>query len=135
MEIITESPEATQEFGQKFTDTVRKGGVVALSGTLGAGKTAFVQGLAKGLGITERIISPTFILMRQYNNLYHLDLYRLEKELEEEIENLGLPQIWNQDSNIVVIEWAEKIKDLLPQNTIFITFEVLAENRRKITIS
>lgn len=103
-------------------------------GDLGAGKTSFVQGLAKGLGINQPIVSPTFILMRSYNNLYHLDLYRLEGELSMEIENLGLQDLWGKKGNIVVIEWAEKIRELLPKKTIWIDFQDLGEDKRKISI-
>lgn len=102
-------------------------------GDLGAGKTTFVQGLAEGLGIKERILSPTFILMREYGNLYHVDLYRLEEGIDEEVRNLGLTDIWGKKDNIVIIEWAEKITDLLPENTIWMNFEILDEGRR-ITI-
>jgi len=101
---------------------------------LGSGKTTFVQGLAKGLGIEKKIISPTFILMRTYGNLYHVDLYRLEGNVAEEAKNLGLTDIWGKKDNIVVIEWAEKIKEIIPKKAKWIKFENIGEDERKITI-
>ncbi len=114
---------------------MKGGAIFALSGNLGAGKTTFIQGLAKGLGIKVKIISPTFILMRKYgNNFYHLDLYRLEGDVEREVKNLGTEEIWEDGKNVVVIEWAEKIKDMLPKDTKWIVFENLGEDKRRIAI-
>lgn len=146
MESITKSAFETQKLAYQIADTVKKsidekqtGIVIALSGDLGAGKTTFVQGFAKALGILDRLISPTFVLMRKYplrdsEVLYHLDVYRIDKNIKEEIENLGLTEIWNTKGNIIVIEWAEKIKALLPEDTIWITFEYVDEDTRKITV-
>lgn len=121
-------------------------------GDLGSGKTTFVQGLARGLGIKERILSPTFILMRQYDiktknqnknasfgraklkNLYHIDLYRLVGNIEQEYRSLGLEEIVGEKENIVVIEWAEKVRGLLPADTIWIRFGIVGEDGRKIII-
>lgn len=143
MEYITQSAEETQELGRKLSVNLNGGEVIALSGDLGAGKTTFVQGLAEGLGITSRVNSPTFIIMRSYQitngqslitNLYHIDLYRLENNIEEEIKNLGITDLWGNQENVFIIEWAEKAKDLLPENTTWIKFENLEEDGRKITI-
>lgn len=140
MEYLTQTAWETQELGQSFGASLKKGGVLALVGDLGAGKTTFVQGLAKGLGIKERITSPTFILVRSYqaqkkgiSNLYHVDLYRLEKNVSEEIENLGLPEVWADKNNLVVVEWAERARETLPKGTVWITFANRGEGR-KITI-
>ena len=133
MESITKSANETQILGKKFSASLTGGETIALIGELGAGKTTFAQGLAQGLGIEGRIVSPTFILMRTYGNLYHIDLYRLEKDIDEEVKNLGLTDIWGKKENIVVVEWAEKITEMLPENTIWINFEIL-DNGRKITI-
>jgi tRNA threonylcarbamoyladenosine biosynthesis protein TsaE len=109
------------------------GGILALTGNLGSGKTTFVQGLAEGLGIKSRIISPTFILMRKYDkNFYHIDLYRLEEKVEQEVKNLGLEDIWTNPQNLVVIEWAEKIKNIIPKTAIWIKFENLGGDKRRI---
>lgn len=141
MEFITKSTRETQNVGRKIAaDLIRKTPtVIGLTGDLGSGKTTFVQGFVKALGIKKNIISPTFILMRTYkakrnNVLYHLDLYRLESNLEREIENLGIKDIWKEEKNILVIEWAEKIKDWLPDGTIWIKFEYLSDDQRKIII-
>ncbi len=134
MEYITENAEATKRLGQKIGSSLKGGETIALSGALGAGKTTFVQGFAEGLGITSKIISPTFILMRKHGRLYHVDLYRLEKNVEKEVENLGLTDIWGKDDNVVVIEWAEKAQAVLPKSTIWIDFVSVDENKRKITV-
>jgi len=121
--------------------------ILALTGDLGSGKTTFLQGFASGLGIEQRVISPTFILMRkykispntihgsQYTDFYHIDLYRLEENVEQEVKNLGIEEIWTNPDNIVAIEWAEKIKQMLGKDTIWIKFENLGEDKRKLLIS
>ena len=131
----------TQEFGQNFANKLKGGETLALIGDLGGGKTTFVKGLAQGLGIKENITSPTFILMKEYDikikdqkskikNLYHLDLYRLEGDIEKEVKNLGIEDIWGKEENIVVIEWADKIEDMLPPHTIRIYFEEIGDERK-----
>jgi len=134
MEIITKNAKETFELGRKIGSSLMGSEVLAFVGNLGAGKTTFIQGLAHGLKIKSKIVSPTFILMRQYGDFYHLDLYRLEGDVKKEVENLGLFDILQDTKNIVAIEWAEKIKDNLPKNTKWITFENINEDTRKITI-
>src|SRR3989304_8427435 len=137
MEFITKSAEETKRLGKKLASNLAGGEVFALSGDLGSGKTTFVQGFARGLGVTARIVSPTFILMRKYatpeKNFYHVDLYRFEEKVEEEVINLGLPDIWGREENITVIEWAEKIKNMIPAVATWIKFENLGGEKRKIT--
>lgn len=139
MEVFTKSTQETKDLGRKFSATLKGGDVIGLKGGLGSGKTTFVQGVAKALGIKSRVISPTFILMRKYEikhksikQIYHIDLYRLEEELGVEIKNLGLDQIIDEKANVVFIEWADKIADFMPQTVRYITFEVINENVRKI---
>lgn len=137
---ITHSNTETQKLAEKLAKWIRQAhhcNVVALSGDLGAGKTTFAQGFAKGLGIKDKIISPTFVLIRQHMNLpagrqvfYHVDLYRIES-----FKELGLEELFSDKNNIVLIEWAEKIKNLIPKNAIWITFKMLSENKREITLS
>jgi tRNA threonylcarbamoyladenosine biosynthesis protein TsaE len=127
----------TQKLGYDFAGALQKGEVICLYGELGSGKTTFTQGLAQGLGIKNRIISPTFVIIRSHSlksgMFYHVDLYRIETE--KDIENLGLEEIMNDPKNIVVIEWAEKLKSLLPKNRIEIKFVNEKENLRKIVFS
>lgn len=135
METITKNASETSRFGEEIGSSLKGGEVIALVGELGAGKTTFVQGLAKGLIIKNKIVSPTFILMRSYIgklDLYHLDLYRLEGDIETQVKELGLFDIWGNNKNIVVIEWAEKIKNILPKNTRYIRIESLDGTKRKI---
>ena len=141
MEFITENPRETQKLGQKTAaDLIKKTPfILALSGDLGSGKTTFVQGLAKGLGVKKRIISPTFILLRTYKAkkgrvFYHLDFYRLEDNFKEELDNLGVKEIIEEKNSIVVVEWAEKIKEFLPKEAVWIKFEYLSDSKRKIII-
>ena len=141
MDVVTKSAKETQELGEKVGNRLTSNDsavVLALSGDLGSGKTTFVQGLAKGLGVISRIISPTFILMRSYGmskgNLYHIDLYRLEGNVSGELANLGFSEIVSDPRNIVVVEWAEKAKESMPRGTHWIEFESLEIDDRKIVL-
>ena len=128
------------------TQNTKHSNILALTGDLGSGKTTFLQGFASGLGIKQRVISPTFIIMRKYDsrikiqesrfkNFYHIDLYRLERNVEQDVKNLGLEEIWNNSRNIVAIEWAEKIKDSVPKSATWIKFESLGGDKRKISVN
>lgn len=134
--IITNSFRETQEIGQKFAKTLNNGNVLCLYGNLGSGKTSFVQGLARGLGIDKRIISPTFIIIRSYilkkSNFYHVDLYRISGS--NDLISLGLPELIDSKENILAIEWAEKLEEFLPRNRIDLRFEQIGDNTRKISI-
>jgi len=136
MEVITKNSQETQKLGQKIGAKLKPKKILALYGDLGAGKTTFLQGLAKGLGIKKRIVSPTFVFLKEYplekGIFYHLDLYRLEKS--QDALGLGLKEILNDPQGIVVIEWAEKIKNFLPLERRDIYFHYLNENERKIII-
>ncbi len=140
--LITKSSTETKDFARKFAKSLKGGDVLLLYGNLGSGKTTFVQGLAEGLGIKERIISPTFIIVREHkvmmndkglmiNKFYHIDLYRVQDS--KDIEGLGIKEILNDPNNIVAIEWAEKL-ELLPKG-IKINFEYISENERRISIA
>lgn len=154
MEVFTTSPEETESFGEEIANKLvgkrqksRRGALIlALVGNLGSGKTTFVKGFAKGLGIEQRIISPTFILLRvypisdsylkkSYHTFYHLDLYRLEGNLKDEMDNMGLKEIWEDDKAIVLVEWAEKVKGYLPEDTIWVNFEMFKKDKRQITVN
>jgi len=138
---ITKSSKETQKLGYNFAKVLRKGDVVCLYGDLGSGKTTFVQGLAVGLGIKNRIISPTFVIIRSYkvrindkglmmNDFYHIDLYRIENE--EDVKGLGMEEIINNKNNTISIEWADKLKNYLPQKRIDISFFYKDDDTRKI---
>lgn len=113
------SAEETIEFGAWIATSIRMGTILALRGNLGAGKTTFVQGLAKGLGIIEPIQSPTFVLLNLYEGLAHFDLYRLKNG--NDFKNLGFEEYFGKV--ICAIEWPERIADLLPNETVQIEFE------------
>lgn len=139
MEMVTKSAQETRLFGQEFASRLRGGEILALTGELGSGKTTFVQGLAAGLGVEKRVISPTFILLREYKgeklSLWHLDLYRLEQNVAKEVQELGMEDIWDKKQNVVAVEWAEKIKGTIPKEALWIKFKNLGGDKRKITLS
>ena len=136
MEKISNSLNDTKNLAFEFEKTLKGGEVVTLSGDLGAGKTTFTQSLAKAMGIDEPITSPTFTLMNQYQGkklkLYHFDMYRIE-DIDEILET-GLTEFFGNKDAVCVIEWAENIKQLLPQNVIKIEIEKLGENSRKFIL-
>jgi tRNA threonylcarbamoyladenosine biosynthesis protein TsaE len=136
-EHITYSYKETQSLGESFAQKLVPGDFVAFYGTLGSGKTTFIQGMAKGLGIKRRIISPTFIIIRHYaiknGNFYHVDLYRTGNK--HDLLSIGLDQIIEDKNNIIALEWAEKMGEFLPQKRIDITCEYLGDDdKRKIII-
>jgi tRNA threonylcarbamoyladenosine biosynthesis protein TsaE len=111
--------------------------VLALCGELGAGKTCLTQGIARGLGVPEayRVTSPTFTIINEYPGrfrLYHLDLYRLTGV--QDLDGIGFEDCLS-DKAVVVMEWAEKIREVLPENTIFIFLTYIDESRREIVVS
>lgn len=138
MRYHTKSDRETKDLAKKIAEDFKdKSGVLALIGDLGAGKTVFAQGFAEGLEIEEKVISPTFVLMRQHQipntekMFYHLDLYRLENV---NIKELGLEEIFENSENIILIEWAEKIQNYLPKNSVTIKIEKTSETERTIAI-
>ena len=110
--LMTHNPAETEALGERFGRSAKTGLVLALSGDLGAGKTQFVKGLARGLGVSGRVHSPTFTLVNEYGGgrlkLFHLDLYRLETP--EQIESAGIEEFLRPEG-VSVIEWAERIPD------------------------
>ena len=124
------SPKQTLELGELFAKTLKGGEVVLLKGEMGAGKTHFVKGIAKGLGITDVITSPTYAYMNDYDGkLYHYDCYRLRSG--EDAEGLGLTDYFYA-GGICVIEWSENIADVLPKNTQSVIIEKTGEMQRRI---
>jgi tRNA threonylcarbamoyladenosine biosynthesis protein TsaE len=134
MEKTTFSPEETFEFGLALAKELKAGSVVALSGPLGSGKTVLIQGICSGLGVTEFVTSPSFVIINEYPGkvkVYHFDLYRLENV--EEFIKLGYEEYF-YGNGITLIEWAEKIKIFLPQERIEIDLEILSESQRRISV-
>lgn len=132
------APEQTAELAAKIGDLIKPGTIICLDGDLGAGKTLFVQNLAKSLGVTEEVTSPTFNLMNVYEGrlpIFHFDLYRLEQE--GELEDIGFYDYTSEDEGLVVIEWADKFVDCLPDDYILleITRGEDAENERILSFS
>lgn len=135
MEFITKTEEDTINLGKKIGKKLKKGDVIALDGSLAAGKTYLTKGIAEGLDINEDITSPTFTLISEYTgrlHLYHMDVYRLEGV--EDFLDLGTEEMLYGDG-VCVVEWSKKVKEALPKNTIYIGITVNDDNSRKIIIN
>lgn len=139
--VITHSADETEALGEAWGREAERGWVIGLTGELGAGKTQLVKGLARGLGVTTRVHSPTFTLVNEYGGgrllLFHLDLYRLETR--EQIIGAGLEEFLQPDG-VTVIEWAERLKEELRMKNEEsarpvrrVNIEVLGETERRIT--
>lgn len=131
--IISKSEKQTEELGLKLAEELKPGTVIALIGDLGSGKTALTKALAKGLGIEEQVTSPTFTIIQEYSGgrlpLYHFDVYRLEGE--EDMYELGYEDYFHGDG-VCVVEWADRIKELLPKNTIYINIDYGSQENERI---
>ncbi len=122
--VSTESPEETADLAQKAGQRIREGTVLCLVGDLGAGKTLFAKNLMKMLGVETEVTSPTFSLMNVYEGIcpiLHFDLYRIEKE--EELDELGFYEYVEEPSGIVIIEWADKFPEALPEEYVTVAFQ------------
>ena len=127
-------PAETQAIGERLGARLTPGAVIACTGELGAGKTCFLQGLARGLGVTSGVTSPTFVLVNQYRGrmpIYHHDAYRTGSLTE--LVDLGLEEMLHGDG-VTVIEWADKLLPLLPARTIHVHLQGLGDEPREITI-
>ena len=135
MKYISNGFDETINIAREIAKNLKSGDVVSLSGELGAGKTAFVKGIAEYFGFSGDVVSPTFTLVNEYDGkdltLYHFDAYRLENANTEELD-------WIDDylfgDGICLIEWAEFINPILPKNTIYIEISKLSENSREIFV-
>ena len=128
------SAEETRRIGEVLGEQLKPGDVVATIGELGTGKTCFLQGLVRGLGVTETATSPTFVLINQYRGrlpVYHLDAYRTESLTE--LLDLGLEEFFYGDG-VTVVEWADKLLPLLPPHAIVVTISGLGGEPREILI-
>lgn len=135
---ISKSVDETLAFAKKFSERLRPGDVIAFSGSLGAGKTLFVKGLAKGLGISDEddVKSPTFSIMHIYEAkypLYHYDLYRLETS--EELVGIGFEEFLEDPKAICCIEWSERAAAFLPHLAYRVQIEWIDEKQRKIIVN
>ena len=134
MEYITESPEQTEVVGQALGKVLTPGTVLAYEGDLGAGKTAFTRGLAKGLGATDMVTSPTYTIVNEYLSgrlpLFHFDMYRLTSS--EELWDIGWED-YLERGGVCAVEWSENVADAM-DGAICICIEKTGENTRKITI-
>ncbi len=135
MKYLSHSEDETQKIGYEVAEKIKKGDVISLTGSLGAGKTVFAKGFAKQLGIEEAIVSPTFTLVQEYDGrekMYHLDLYRLSGE--DEFESMGGEDFLYSDG-VTLIEWSEKIESMLPDDTIYVRITINEDLTRTIEIT
>ena len=138
MEYITHSPAETEELGCRLGRTLGPGAVVAYFGGLGMGKTAFTRGLARGLGIGERVTSPTFTVVNEYEGgrlpLFHFDMYRLSSS--EELYDIGWEDYLDR-GGVCAVEWSENVREALPPDAVTVTIARCPENDswRSITIA
>lgn len=140
-EFITTNSIQTQELGKLLSEEVKNGGIICLSGELGAGKTTFTQGLLGGLGLEGPFTSPTFLIMKEYKRenskskiqkVYHIDAYRIGVE---DILALGWEEMVANKNNVIIIEWAERVRDIIPEDALRIYFGWIGEKERKIILS
>jgi len=136
MQSISYSVEETEALGEKLARELRPGDVVTLIGEIGAGKTTFVRGLARGLGVPAgSVASPSFVLVRQYTSgrmpLYHADLFRLENL--PQAANVGLEECY-EAGGVTLIEWANKVPGVLPEQFLEIRFEAMDPESRRLTL-
>ena len=150
---VTKNSKETQKLGEMLAREIRGGCIIALSGDLGSGKTTFTQGFLRGLKIKGPYTSPTFLVIKNYKkevsnfttrnpsklkiknkkvqNIYHVDAYRVSLK---DILNLGWEEITADKNNVIIIEWADKIKKIIPKGSVWIKFEWIDNNTRKIRI-
>ena len=141
MEIKSSSTKETQKLAHKLASKIKPGDVLALYGDLGSGKTTFTSYLVKALGLENRVQSPSFVIVRKYSDaqaagdikiVNHIDLYRLTQK--EELEDLGLEELFSEENVISIIEWPGLAEDILPNGAITMNFDYLGENERSINV-
>lgn len=136
-EFVTTNFKQTQKLGKMLAQEILdigcpKPAIICLTGELGSGKTTFTQGLLKGLKIKGPHTSPTFVIMKKYrNNIFHFDAYRVK---DKDILNLGWKEIISDKKNIIIIEWADRIKKIIPRKSLWISFKWIDNNTRKIIL-
>ena len=134
MEFITHSPEETEKIGEALAKSLQPGTILAYRGDLGAGKTAFTRGLARGLGCKETVTSPTYTIVNEYLGgrlpLFHFDMYRLASS--DDLWDIGWEDYMEREG-VCAVEWSENVADAM-ENAVTVTIEKLGENTRQITI-
>jgi len=145
---ITKNFKETQKLGERLSKKIKTNQVIALSGDLGSGKTTFIQGFLKGLKVKGPFTSPTFVVMKHYEkvkipgknskfiksklqNIYHIDAYRVKSK---DILNLGWEEITADKNNVIIIEWADRIRRIVPDRALWIKFKWLDNNMRKLRL-
>ena len=135
MEILTYSPSETEAFAEEFAKSLSGGEIIAFKGSMGMGKTCFTRGLARGLGYTGQVTSPTFAIVNEYIGgrlpLYHFDMYRIESW--EDLYSSGYFD-YIEAGGVIAAEWSENIQGALEGKVITVTIERIDENTRKITL-
>tara|TARA_Y100000996_G_C22543867_1_gene651038 strand:- start:843 stop:1271 length:429 start_codon:yes stop_codon:yes gene_type:complete len=132
IDIIVNTPQECMELGEKISSQIKPGDIISLEGELGAGKTTFVKGILKGLNYKYDVTSPTFTLINEYDadiKVIHIDFYRETNSKRWEV--IGLDE-YLYSNNIVILEWGNIVKDILPNDMITITFDHIEINKRKI---
>lgn len=135
MNVVSRSAEETQALGERLGSRLGRGDVVACIGPLGAGKTCFLQGLARGLGVTTAVTSPTFVLVNEYRGrlpVYHVDAYRTGSL--SELVDVGLEEMLH-GAGVTIVEWADKLLPLLPPRTITVSIMGLGDEPRRIELA
>ena len=134
MEFITHSPEETEKIGEALAKSLQPGTILAYRGDLGAGKTAFTRGRARGLGCKETVTSPTYTIVNEYLGgrlpLFHFDMYRLASS--DDLWDIGWEDYLEREG-VCAVEWSENVADAM-ENAVTVTIEKLGENTRRITI-
>lgn len=133
--VETRSADETRRLAVTLTPLLLPGDALSLSGGLGSGKTTFVQGIAAGLGVPERVTSPSFVLMKEYSGRYpllHLDVFRLKTA--QEVLDLGYEEFMDP-SHVVVVEWGDMIEPLLPREHLMVAFEMTGESTRHVSFT
>lgn len=133
--VQTKGEKKTLELGEKIGRKISSPFFLALVGELGSGKTIFTKGVAKGIGVSGTVRSPSFILINQYEGtvpLYHFDLYRLKEP--RELFQIGYQEYFYAPEGIVIVEWADRIRQLLPPEYLEVIFEIKNLNLREITL-
>jgi tRNA threonylcarbamoyladenosine biosynthesis protein TsaE len=134
---LSDSPAATLRFGRRLGEKITAGSVIALTGELGCGKTLFTRGLCTGLGVPENEVnSPTFAFVNEYRGslpIYHVDLYRID-DIESGFEIGMLDYLARAEEGVIVLEWAERVEALLPDDYLLVKFEVLSAQQRRMEL-